>query len=63
MKLYCKDCDNTVEVTKFTMAVVDDKLITPELICNCGIEMKDVTEYNGFGGIIKRPGGQVKGKL
>lgn len=63
MKLYCKKCDNMVDVTKFTMKVVDGEIVRPEMICNCGNEMEDVSEYNGLGGIIKRPGGKVKGKL
>jgi hypothetical protein len=52
-----------VDVTKFTMKIVDGEIVRPEMICNCGNEMEDVSEYNGLGGIIKRPGGKVKGKL
>ncbi len=62
MKLFCENCDKTTDVTKFTIKVVDNKVIKPESICDCGKQMKDVSEYNGFGGIIKRPGGKVKGK-
>ena len=62
MKLFCENCQKTTDVTKFTIKVVDNKVINPELICDCGEQMKDVSEYNGFGGIIKRPGGKVKGK-
>jgi hypothetical protein len=63
MKMYCKNCDNTVEVTKFTMKIVDGELIKPESICTCKTQMVDVTEYNGFGGIIKKPGGTVSKKF
>ena len=62
MKLYCKNCDKTVEVSKFTMKVVDNKVIKPESICSCGDQMQDLSTYNGLGGIIKRPGGRVRGK-
>jgi hypothetical protein len=63
MKLYCKNCEKTTEVSKFTMKVVDNKVIKPESICDCGEQMKDVSEYKGLGGIIKRPGGKVGGKI
>ena len=63
MKLYCKNCEKTIEVSKFTMKVVDNKVIKPESICDCGEQMKDVSEYKGLGGIIKRPGGKVGGKI
>ena len=62
MKLFCENCQKTTDVTKFTIKVVDNKVIKPESICDCGKQMKDVSEYNGFGGIIKMPGGKVKGK-
>ena len=62
MDMYCKKCDNKVEVTRFTIKIVKGEVINPETICNCGEVMKDVTEYNGLGGIIKRPGGRIRGK-
>jgi len=62
MKLFCENCQKTTDVTKFTIKVVDNKVIKPESICDCGKQMKDVSEYNGLGSIIKRPGGKVKGK-
>ena len=63
MKLHCSKCDNTVEVTKFTMKIVNGELVEPESICTCGKKMTDVTEYNGLGGIIKKAGGRVSGKF
>ena len=63
MKLYCKNCEKTTEVSKFTMKVVDNKVIKPESIWDCGEQMKDVSEYKGLGGIIKRPGGKVGGRI
>jgi len=63
MKLYCEKCDNKVEVTKFTMKIVNGKLVKSESICNCGEQMQDVSEYEGLGGIIKRPGGTVSKKF
>tara|TARA_R110002020_G_scaffold9539_2_gene37430 strand:- start:1592 stop:1885 length:294 start_codon:yes stop_codon:yes gene_type:complete len=62
MKFHCSKCNNTVEVTKTTMTVKDGKIVYPETVCNCGYLMKDVTEFEGFGGIIKRAGGKVRGK-
>ena len=63
MKLYCEKCDNKVAVTKFTMKIVNEKLVKSESICNCGEQMQDVSEYEGLGGIIKRPGGTVSKKF
>jgi len=63
MRLHCKECDNTVEVTKFTMKIVNGELVEPESICACGKKMTDVTQYNGLGGIIKKSGGRVSGKF
>lgn len=63
MKLYCKNCDNLVEVSKFTIKVVDGKVFNPESVCACGEEMADVTPFQGFGGIIKKPGGTVSKKF
>ena len=62
MDMYCEECDNKVKVTKFTIKIVKGEVINPETIYNCGEVMKDVTEYNGLGGIIKRPGGRTRGK-
>ena len=62
MKFYCNKCDNTVDVIKTTMKIVDGKVVYPETICSCGKHMKDITDFKGLGGIIKRPGGKVKGK-
>jgi hypothetical protein len=63
MKLHCAKCDNTVEVTKFTIKVVNGKLVKSESICNCGEQMQDISEYDGLGGIIKKPGGTVARKF
>lgn len=63
MELYCAKCDNTVNVSKFTIKVVDGKLVKSESICSCGNQMKDVSEYDGLGGIIKKPGGTVARKF
>jgi hypothetical protein len=45
------------------MKIVNEKLVKSESICNCGEQMQDVSEYEGLGGIIKRPGGTVSKKF
>jgi len=63
MRFYCKKCDNTVDVISTTMKVVNKEVVYPETVCNCGNQMKDITEFSGIGSIIKRPGGKVRGKI
>ena len=63
MELYCEKCDNKVEITKFTMKIVNGELVKSESICNCGEQMQDVSKYEGLGGIIKKPGGTVSKKF
>ena len=45
------------------MKIVDGKIVVPEAIC-CEDYMKEIKESGGgFGGIIKKPNGQVSGKF
>ena len=34
MDMYCKKCDNKIEVTRFTIKIVKGEVINPETICN-----------------------------
>ena len=61
-KFKCIKCNKEIIITKHSIKVVDNKVITPEAIC-CEEYMESVKEGGGFGGIIKRPNGQVSGKF
>ena len=63
-KFKCNKCNSTIkEIKKHTMKIVDGEVVCPEAVC-CDEFMESVREEgNGFGGIIKRPGGTVSKKF
>ena len=57
------DCTKTLELGSHTMQIVDEKVVCLEAIC-CDKYMKSVrVKGQGFGGIIKKPGGSIGGKF
>lgn len=60
-KFKCVLCSTTLELSKHTIKVVDVKAVSPEAMC-CGLYMESVREGKGFGTIMSRPGGKVRGK-
>ena len=47
---------------KHSMKIVDGSIVSPEATC-CDEYMKTIKENGGLGGIIKRPGGRIRGKF
>lgn len=60
-KFKCSKCKKEIELTKHSIKVVNGKVVSPEATC-CEEFMSSVKENRGVGGIIKRPGGKVRGK-
>ena len=62
-KFKCDDCLKEIELSKYSIKVINDKAVSPEAYC-CYEYMNRVKTLkpSGFGGIIKRPGGKVRGK-
>jgi len=61
-KFECMTCGEELELAKHTMKVIGGRVVSPEAMC-CGYHMKAVRENKGLGGIIKKPGGTVSGKI
>jgi len=61
-KFECKTCGEKLELSKITLEVINGKVVSPEAEC-CGTYMKSIRENHGLGGIIKKPGGTVSGKI
>ena len=62
-KFKCEKCSQVLILDKHTMKIEDGKIVVPEAIC-CDEYMKEIKESGGgFGGIIKKPNGQVSGKF
>jgi hypothetical protein len=60
-KFKCNVCGGELELDKHTMKVMNGNVVSPEAMC-CDQYMYSIRENKGFGGIIKRPGGTVRGK-
>ena len=62
-KFKCIKCGNEIILLKHSIKVVDGSVVAPEAMC-CDTYMESIKEEGGgFGGIIKRPNGQVSGKF
>jgi hypothetical protein len=61
-KFKCSKCDKELELMKHSMKIVDGSIVSPEATC-CDEYMKTIKENGGLGGIIKRPGGRIRGKF
>jgi hypothetical protein len=61
-KFKCIKCDEVLDLSSYSINVVDGKVITHEAFC-CNEHMDRIKEDNGFGGIIKKPNGTVSGKF
>ena len=61
-KFKCSLCGAEKELTRHKIKVVNGKIVCPDAKC-CKEYMEAIKENKGFGGIIKRPGGTVKGKF
>ena len=61
-KFECNVCGGGLELDSHTMKVVDGRVVSPEAVC-CEQYMHSIRENKGLGGIIKRPGGTVSGKI
>ena len=60
-KFRCKKCDTQKEISKHTMKIVNGEVVSPEAMC-CEEYMDSIRDSNGLGGIIKRPGGRIRGR-
>lgn len=58
MKFKCKKCKKEIQMRKIKIAFVNGQKVIPGTIC-CGKQMDDITESNGFGGIVSKPGGKI----
>ena len=63
-KFKCDDCLKEINLTKYSIKIVDGKTVYPEAYC-CYEYMNRVKTLkpSGFGGIIKKPGGKIGGKF
>ena len=61
-KFECEACGEKLELSTHTIKVEDGKVVSDEAIC-CDQYMKGIRENKGLGGIIKKPGGTVSGKI
>ncbi len=61
-KFECKICGSKLELAKHTIKVEDGVIVSPDAMC-CKTYMTGIRENAGLGGIIKRPGGTVSGKI
>ena len=62
-KFVCLKCDSTLDLLSHTIKIVGDKVVSPEATC-CNDYMSETKEKGGgLGGIIKRPGGKIRGKF
>lgn len=60
-KFKCALCSTTLEITKHTIKIVETKAVSTEAMC-CGLYMESIREGGGFGTVLSRPGGKVRGK-
>ena len=60
-KFICSLCEESVELTKHVIKVVDGKVVCPDAKC-CNTYMDQIRENAGFGSALSRPGGTVRGK-
>jgi len=54
IKFICKCGEETKELQKATLKVIDGKVITAEAICGCGKYMQEVEKkFDGFPSLIR----------